>query len=149
MKANSDGDSVARVAFFLRTLLLKDEKVDLPDPLTVESIKNGEAVIPPQLRQFFKVLYTGSSHQEESERITRMVQSACDDAIFIVSRGKIRPGKHLCLGLGLKSITGSRCVVEVMNRFGHSINYHLAEEIETEIATQIADRNNATPDGID
>ncbi len=68
--------------------------------------------------------------------------------MYVTSRGRTKPAKHLCLGLGLKSLTGSRRVIEMLNRFGHSIGYHTVESIETELAIVITDRNNATPDGL-
>ncbi|CAI9725785.1 Hypothetical predicted protein [Octopus vulgaris] len=34
----------------------------------------------------------------------------------------------------MKSMTGSRMVVTLFNRYGYSINYHCAEELETELA---------------
>jgi hypothetical protein len=52
------------------------------------------------------------------------------------------------MGLALKSVTGSRKVVENLNRFGHCISYHTAEALETELANNISDRNYATHDGI-
>ena len=33
----------------------------------------------------------------------------------------------------MKSLTGSRKVIEILNRFGHCISYHAVEEIETEL----------------
>ncbi len=41
--------------------------------------------------------------------------------------------------MGTKSLTGSREVVEVLNRFNHCINYHVVEEYE---------RERSTPDGL-
>ena len=50
--------------------------------------------------------------------------------------------------MGIKSITGSRRVLDILNRFGHAINYHTAESLETELATTISYRDKATPDGL-
>jgi hypothetical protein len=68
--------------------------------------------------------------------------------MFVTSRGGIKPSKHVCLGLGLKSLTGSRRVIEILNRFGHCVNYHAVESLETDLATVIKERNQTTPDGI-
>ena len=65
-----------------------------------------------------------------------------------MTRGLAKPGKHICLGMGIKSITGSRRVLDILNRFGHAINYHTAESLETELATTISYRDKATPDGL-
>ena len=53
--------------------------------------------------------------------------SVCADVMFAVSRGRFKPGKHLNMGLGIKSMTGSRKVLDVLNHMGHSISYHTAE----------------------
>ena len=45
-------------------------------------------------------------------------------------------------------MTGPKKVIEVLNRHGHCIGYHTAEIIETDLATQIVNRQNATPDGL-
>ena len=79
----------------------------------------------------------------------RLVKSVCDDVIYNTTGGRVKPMKHVMLGLGMKSITGSRKVVEILNSYGHSISYHLVEEKETEMATKIMDRHLATPDGIE
>jgi hypothetical protein len=70
------------------------------------------------------------------------------DVMFATSRGKIKPGKHLTMGLGMKSLTGSRKVINVLNRMGHSISYQIAEELETQLATEISERKISTPDGL-
>ena len=83
-----------------------------------------------------------------SEKTERLVRSASDDAVFVTTRGRTKPSKHLCMGLGLKSLTGSRKVVEMLNHYGHSISYYTVEAIETDLATNICERNCATPEGI-
>ena len=52
------------------------------------------------------------------------------------------------MGLGLKSLTGQRKVVELLNHLGHSIGYHQTEELETKLAEDIRDRNTKIPDGL-
>ena len=83
-----------------------------------------------------------------SERVERYIKSSADDAIFATTRGKLKPAKHLEIGLGIKSMTGSRKTLDILNHFGHSISYHVAESLETSLATTIANQNRATPDGI-
>ena len=127
--ANFDKESVKQVASYLRSLILSTNATDLPDPLTTQAL----------LRDFCNVLYTGSANQPETERNQRLVQSVSDDVIFAVTRGRTKPGKHLCIGLGIKSLTGRRQIIDILNRFGHSINYYTVEAIETQVATDISD----------
>ena len=147
-RANFDDNGIKEAAFYLRSLILPSKVETLAEPLTINSLKNGQGETPLALLQFFQVLYTGESAQPENERVQRLVQSVSDDVIFATTRGRIKPGKHLCLGLGLKSLTGSRRVLEILNRFGHSVSYHTVETIETQMATEISDRNQAIPDGL-
>ena len=55
------------------------------------------------------------------------------------------PAKHLQVGLALKSLTGSRKVIELLNRLGHSINYSAVEEIETELTFEGTKENCLVP----
>ena len=52
------------------------------------------------------------------------------------------------MGLGVKSLTGSKKVINVLNRLGHCINYNTAEALETQLASEITEREIATPDGL-
>jgi hypothetical protein len=42
------------------------------------------------------------------------------------------------MGLGVKSLTGSRKVINILYRMGHSISYPTIEELETQLATEIS-----------
>ena len=98
--------------------------------------------------KFVQVLNTGSDDVPESDQVQRAAKSVADDVIFTTTRGRTKPGKHLCLGLALKSLTGSRRIVEIMNRFGHSVSYHTVESLETQLASEIIDRKESIPDGL-
>ena len=63
----------------------------------------------------------------------RRIESIAHDIIYSATGGSIKPSKQLLLGLAVKSMTGSRRLIEILNRLGHSINYHTIEELETEL----------------
>ncbi len=50
--------------------------------------------------------------------------------------------------MGTNSLTRSRKVVEVLNRFSQCNNYDAVEEYETELAATISERETSTPDGL-
>ena len=52
--------------------------------------------------------------------------------IFAATAGLKKPQKHLMLGIASQSLTGSKKVIEIMNRLGHCASYHTIEEVETE-----------------
>ena len=87
----------------------------------VESILEGEVKIPDNLRYFYHKLYTGDENVDQpvNHRKERFIESSSADAIFMCSGSKKLPGKHVGLGLAMKSMTGSRNVVTLMNRYGH------------------------------
>ncbi|RUM44802.1 MAG: hypothetical protein DSY80_04010, partial [Desulfocapsa sp.] len=60
-----------------------------------------------------------------------------------------KPAKHMTMGLGIKSLTGNRQILEILNHFGHSISYHTVEALETDLATNVTERNCSTPAGIE
>ena len=72
---------------------------------------------PENLQNFYKILYTGSESGSCSSRKTRLTNSGSADAIFACSGGKLIPWKNLSLGLALKSMTGRKSVVSLLNRF--------------------------------
>ena len=148
--ASSFEQKVTEAALIIRATVQELRKTarNIPTPLTPETITGGETEIPNVLLQFFRVLYTGSEKAPTNPRVERYVKSSAQDAIFATTRGIVKPAKHICLGLGLKSMTGSRKVVEIMNHFGHSINYHTIEELETELPTSITEKDRSTPQGM-
>ena len=52
------------------------------------------------------------------------IQSISQDVIFAASSEHKLPSKHLKLRVALKSLTGSRKFVEMLNRYGHCANFH-------------------------
>ncbi len=135
-------------------LILRDDVLEmkknsdaLPFPLTASDIAKGEGYTPPSLKHFFQTLYS-SQRYEASTRLDRVISSSCEDVIYNITNGSIKPSKHCLLGLGLKSMTGSKKVITTLNKYGHSISYHVAEELETELAMSISEKGHEAPDGL-
>ena len=75
-------------------------------------------------------------------------KSISEDVVFAATGELKKLQKHLMLGIALKSLTGSRKVVEIMNRLGHCISYHTIEEIETEATFESTKNNFFTSSGM-
>ena len=71
-----------------------------------------------------------------------------EDAVFVATAGLNNHQKHLMLGIALKGLTGSRKVIEIMNRLGHCASYHTIEETETEATFESSKRKLVTPLGM-
>ena len=132
----------------LRSIIMQMPKTKTPDPATVQNLKESAPPIPKQLDFFFRSLLGGTSHGEQNSVTERKVASMASDAIFNVTRGTVKPWKHIAMGLGLSSLTGSRLTMQILNRSGHSISYSDTKGLESEFAYSVTSDGNDTPDGI-
>ena len=83
--------------------------------------------IPPLTLLFFRTLIGGiqseikSAHSEDI--IERKVVASASHTVFNCTKGTVCPWKHQSLGLGLRTLTGSKSLLTILNRFGHCISY--------------------------
>ena len=56
--------------------------------------------------------------------------------MYNASRGNIKTVKHIELGIFTKRKTGSKLLINCLNRLGHSISYSDVNKIETDIANR-------------
>ena len=142
---------VDEAALSLRCTVLNilNTSESLQYPLNASDIAKGEGHVPHILIRFFTLLYTGKPQiSAATERARRLIESVSEDVVYGVTRGKVKPPKYCLLGMGIKSMTGSKKVVNILNHFGHSIGYHVSEELETDLAISISDRDLTRPDEI-
>lgn len=109
------------VAYELRNCITSQERMKLPDNLTPEDVILGECNIPEQLFNFVCDLVQGpDTRRKNSDDDLVKIKSVCSDLIYIVTKGRVKPSKHLTLGLSMKSMTSSRKVLTILNRYGHT-----------------------------
>jgi len=147
-RVNFDNNGLTEAAHYLRIVILGARKEDDDSERKLESLQKGEVKPLNELLEFFRVLYTGKSTTPNTDQMERLIQSVVDDVMYNASHGRLKQSKHLCLALTIKSLIGSRKIIEILNRFGHCVGYHYTEQLETELATTISDRTHTTPDGI-
>ena len=80
---------------------------------------DGEVQIPEQLTQFFTYLVVGPYHRSHklASKIRR-VESLAADTAFLVTNERKKPSKHLKLELAVKSMAGSKKLIEMLNNRG-------------------------------
>ena len=143
-------NQIKEVTFLLRKSIFGCKNTVLPNNLTIKDIKKGECETTEILRSFYKHLIVGPDQRNSwSDTKTRRVESLSQDAIFAVTSGRTKPSKHLKLGIAVKSMTGSRKMIEVLNRYGYIPSYNTIEEIETELTFEASKDQTMTPAGID
>ena len=127
-----------KAALCLRKFLLEVKgNLDLlPRSLTAQYFKQGMAPIPTKCLQFFtSVLCSDPSNPTEKEK--RLALSLSSDLLYNVTKGHVKPAKHLAMGVAMKSMTGSGKVCDIVHKFGHSISCSQEKEIITEMAEEI------------
>ena len=67
------------------------------------------------------------------------------DTVFSVTNGRKKPSKHLKFGLAVKSMTGSKKLIGMLNRYGHCVSYTTTEELETELTFTITSASKISP----
>ena len=65
-----------------------------------------------------------------------------------VSEDVKKPSKHLQLDMAIKSLTGIRKVVDLLNRLGHCASYSTIEDVETELTFEATKEKRLTPYGM-
>ena len=101
-------------------------------PPTHEELRSERFEPPAKLLSFIETLLTATTGRaSRSKKTTRLARSISQDIVFIYCQGKVLQPKHLLLGLGLHNLTGSRKIIDIVNKLGHCINYNTVCDIET------------------
>ena len=96
--------------------------------------------------QFFKYLIIGAdSRTSDSSIKLRRIRSISEDVVYSMTSGRKKPSKHLKLGLVIKSLTGSKKVIEILNHYGHCASCTNIEELQTELTFSSYSENFITP----
>ena len=133
LKRNDENAKVRDVAFLIRKAIMSAETKKLTDKITLQGLSEGEVDVPNILNKFLEYLIGGPDSRRVHTRKQRRILSIGQDIVFSATSGQKKPKKHLQLGLAMKSLTGSRKVVELLNKMGHCVSYHTTEELETEM----------------
>ncbi|CAH1173831.1 unnamed protein product [Phaedon cochleariae] len=136
-------------ALILRQEIQNVKRRQLPDQLNSTDLIRGECDIPQSLIDFYLNLLSGPNYRRKrGENGNRLAKSFSEDIIYAVTNGRIKPSKHICLGLSLKSLTNSKKIVNIINRYGHCCSYTSLEGIETEATFTSSIRSDICPEGI-
>ena len=137
-ESSKEEQLIRNAALYLRSIIMQIPKSKTPNPTTMNNLKECAPKIPSQLKLFFRYLLNGTvSPCTKSETNERKVTTMASDAIYNVTRGSVKPWKHVTMGLGMTFLTGSKLALQILNRAGHCISYDDAKSYETEFAYSI------------
>ncbi len=133
-------------AFQIRKEILRIPQKKLIDNVKLEDILIGDADLPKELIKFMNNIVIGPKKSVEiSDKKERTIRSISSDIVYAVSDGRVKPAKHLQLGLALKNLCGSKKVVSIINHLGHCVSYNVAIELETELTYTVSKENILIP----
>ena len=116
-------------------------------PPTVESLNRTRSRYPGSLQEFFTSLLK-NKHHSAGENVLLAVNSLIDDVINSVSNGTILTLKHILMGCGMHSLSGSKLDIEIMHKMNNSCSYDQVRKIETaqaELAIELSEKQFPLP----
>lgn len=113
-----ESEILQNAASILRETILNIKKNDLPQHITTANLLNGECEIPKHVFDFYRFLLGGYKlSRRTSTNFIRKVNSLAEDSIYNGSNGGIKTKKHITSGMTLKSLTSSKKIVDIINRW--------------------------------
>lgn len=141
-------DILFQAALILRSKIRKIKKNIFEDNLSAKDLMNGECVIPDSITNFYVNLISGTSRSKRSENTKKLAYSFASDIIYNVTNANIRPSKHITLGIAIKSLTNSKKIINILNRYGHCCSYTVLEELETEATFTSSKQTDICPEDV-
>lgn len=138
--------TIRDAALQLRAIIQSVPKTNTPVDISISSLKAVAPNLPEPLLLFYRTLYQGCD--EEYDSTERKVMASASDMMYNTTKGRVQPWKHTVLGIGIGSMTGSKQIVQTLNRFGYCISYDQVKALETEIAFACIEKDTECPDGI-
>ena len=142
---------IRSAALHLRNEIQEMPKWRTPTPTSVETLKTCSPDLPDDLLLFSRTLLCGlrkPTGDTNADNVDRKVMAMTSDAVFNASRGSVRPWKQTVLGLGLGTLPGSKLILRILNRLGHSLSYDEVKALETEFPFSTEESDRDAPDGI-
>ena len=93
--------------------------------------------IPQNLYQFILDMLCGAENSSEiPEHIRLRCISVALDLIYCASKSRTKTAKHVALAITIKKLTGSKELIQILNRWGHSISYDDFLAAQTSLAIE-------------
>ena len=129
---------ISKAADFLKedTLEYSKQVGDAAEELLPTYDNLLEKIQIPVSLELFLIQLLKNSKNNVSSKTEAATESLAADIIFSVTRGKLLTLKHFDLAMGLHSITGSRKVIDILNKLRNCIDYNTTCEIETSQAVK-------------
>ena len=117
--------------------ILREEVVNMTPsflqwPPSEDQLLNANVDVPSLLKHFLSGLISTKTRLSSNKE--RIVEGLAQDIIFRIQNGRHKPLKHILLSLCTKRKTGSKQVIQWLNKLGHGISYDDVNCLETSLA---------------
>ncbi|KAF7990491.1 hypothetical protein HCN44_000296 [Aphidius gifuensis] len=144
-----DKDIIQKAAVIIRKEIFNMQTQKIPaEGVTVDHILNGECSIPENLESFITTVTCSVNKRQTNLSKMTKIDAIAEDLIFTTSNGRIKPSKHITLGLKILSKANGRAVVDILNQYGHCCSHKILKEIETQLTPAEIKRLQLCPAGI-
>jgi hypothetical protein len=103
-------------------------------PPSEDEFLENETAIPTVTKTLLERIL--SKREKKSAKVQRLVSSIGQDLLYHVNNGQKRTSKHATLSFSVKRKTGSKIVIQWLNKFGHGMSYDDVLVLETGLATE-------------
>ena len=118
---------------------IKSMKDTMPWPPSLSDL-DISAVDIGETSYFMNTLLTGGIREPTSARMIRLKLSIGQDLVYAVSNGKIKTPKSIMYPTVIESLTNSTELITLNNKLGHGVSKSILEELFTENAFHIIDK---------
>ena len=142
--SNSQGQNDVS-SILLRSSIKNESKSIGFQPVDVEDISAREvkSSVPKDLYKFLCLMISNPDKVDESAPTAsnatdeRHILAIAQDLIYATTHGRVKTPKHVGLAMSVRHMTGSKCLVTMLNRFGHCCSYDDIEVVDTSLALDI------------
>ena len=115
-------------------------KDTMPWPPSLSDLNISAVDIGETLSYFMNTLLPGGIREPTSARMIRLKLSIGQDLVYVVSNGRIKTPKSIMYPTVIKSLTNSTELITLNNKLGHGVSKSILEELFTENAFHIIDK---------
>lgn len=103
---------------------------------------NAKVLLPDELYRFLSIVISNQDplYSVIGDSDERRILAIGQDMIYATSHGEIKTPKHIGLAMSVRHMTGSKQLIRMLNRFGHSCSYDDIEVVDTSLALEIIAR---------
>ena len=129
----------------LRSSIRNESKSIEIQPVDVEDIsaRKVKSLVPKDLYKFLCFMISNPDKVDVSAPTAsnaadeRHILAIAQDLIYATTHGRVKTPKHIELAMSVRHMTGSKCLVTMLNRFGHCCSYDDIEVVDTSLALDI------------